>query len=836
MAAFELITFLFVLCVCLSVPAPAWLLLPGCVLSLAALGLYGHVSGWLLASFWLVFILSSILFCIPPCRRYMLTNRLFARARASFSPMGQTEREALLAGDVGFEGELFSGRTNWPAFFKRPEPHLSEEEQRFIDDKVQHFCGMVNDWQLAQAGDLSPQAWQYLKDEGFFGLMIPKAYGGLGFSAYAHSVIIMRLATRSCTAAITAMVPNSLGPAELLLAYGTEAQKDAYLPGLASGTHIPCFALTSTHAGSDAGSMIDEGIVCRGQFEGQEVLGIRLTWDKRYITLAPIATLIGLAFKMRDPDHLLGEQEEIGITVCLLPADHPGVQIGDRHSPMNLSFMNGPISGKDVFVPIDWIIGGVSMAGSGWRMLVECLSAGRGVSLPALSTASAALMTRVTSAYARVRRQFKLPLCQFEAVQEAMAYIFGSTYLLQGARKFVAASVINDNPSVLTAIAKYHMTEVSRRIIEKAMDVHGGRALQAGPNNYLYYPYVSMPIGITVEGANILTRGLIIFGQGSVRCHPYLYQEMELLNSDDNERLKKFDAILVKHIGYTVSTAMRSFLIGLSGGRLFFVRGPRSVRAYLSKIQRLSYALALCSDLALVVLGGALKRKELLSARLGDALSHLLLASSVLKTFEEEGSRANEKNYLDWAVSTSLYQAQEALYQFLDNFPNRFLSMLCKRVIFPWGRSYKAPSDRLSRSLIKPIVENTALRKKLINHCYLNESEDDAVGLVEITFKKALEVAKIERQISRAKQHNKFASHLQGKALLEVAVAKGIITHIQMKQMQAYEDLRDRALAVDVFDSALNPLTEKAQTTASTSADDMSSVSLNSECVEEKGV
>ncbi|MEE9552613.1 MAG: acyl-CoA dehydrogenase, partial [Gammaproteobacteria bacterium] len=521
---------------------------------------------------WSFFTLVLVLFALTPLRRNLISNKLFSLYKKLLPKMSTTEKEALEAGTVWWDAELFSGKPNWKKLYSLPQPKLSAEEQAFLDGPVEEVCNMLDDWKISNEDlDLPAEVWEFLKEEHFFAMIIPKQFGGLEFSALAHSAVVMKLSTRSITASVSVMVPNSLGPGILLLEYGTEEQKKYYLPRLANGAEIPCFALTAPDAGSDAGGMTDQGIVCRSEFEGkQDVLGIRLTWNKRYITLGPIATLLGLAFKLYDPEHLLGNQEGIGITLALIPTTHPGVNIGRRHLPANIPFQNGPNSGEDVFIPMDWVIGGQDKIGQGWRMLMECLSDGRGISLPALSTGAGKLASRTTGAYARIRRQFNMPIGEFEGVQEVLARIAGLTYMMDASRVLTLTALDQgEKPSVITAIIKYHLTESMRQLINDALDVHGGKAVMLGPNNYLASAYQSIPIGITVEGANILTRNMIIFGQGAIRCHPYVLKEMQAVAEDDEKMgLKQFDKAIFSHIGFVMSNIVRTFLLGISNARL----------------------------------------------------------------------------------------------------------------------------------------------------------------------------------------------------------------------------------------------------------------------------
>jgi acyl-CoA dehydrogenase len=602
---------LFIFCCAFSVSSLVWSIIFG----------LGLISITFMQSLWWPIVLLSWLAYGAALGFSFLTNwrqktlalHILPLLRKRMPAMSNTEKEAIEAGNTWWERKLFSGNPNWQELFAITKAQLTAEEQSFLNTEVDALCQKLNDWNIVYKDhDLSPEVWGYLKQQRFFGLVIPKQYGGRGFSALAHSAIITKIASRSVSAAVNTMVPNSLGPAELLLHYGTDSQKDYYLPRLATGEDIPCFALTGPEAGSDAGSITDKGIVGYGLYQGQEVLGIHLTWNKRYITLAPIATVLGIAFKLYDPKQLLGDRVDIGITLCLIPTSHPGVEIGTRHLPMHLAFMNGPTRGNNVFIPIDWIIGGQAMAGQGWRMLMECLSIGRAISLPALATAGSQLIYRLTGAYAALRQQFKTELANFDGVKQSLGTIAAYTYLLEASRQLTANAVDQHiKPSIASAIAKYHMTEMARTIINHAMDIHAGHMVQVGPRNFLAHLYISAPISITVEGANILTRNLIIFGQGAIRCHPFLLDEMQLINTDSVD-IKALDTTLMKHIGFAISNIGKSLWYGLSGGYGVWIghcEFPK-LKVYLQQLTRISTNLALLTDIYLLKLGGNLKRKE----------------------------------------------------------------------------------------------------------------------------------------------------------------------------------------------------------------------------------
>ncbi len=725
--------------------------------------------------------------------------KLFRRVSPS---MSKTEREALAAGSVWWDGELFSGRPKWRKLRQLPKPQLTAEEQAFLDGPVETLCQMLDDWNIThERYDLPPEVWQYIKDNGFFSMIIPKAYGGLEFSALAHSEVVLKVSTRSITAAVTIMVPNSLGPAKLLMEYGTQQQKDYYLPRLASGTEIPCFALTSPHAGSDAGAIPDYGIVCKQEFEGEkDVLGIRLNWDKRYITLGPVATLLGLAFKLYDPDHLLGEQEQLGITLALIPTDTPGVSIGRRHFPLNIPFMNGPNYGKDVFIPMSWIIGGQERVGQGWRMLMECLSDGRGISLPALSVGAGKMTSRAVGGYARIRRQFKLPIGRFEGVEEALARIGAYTYMMEAARTLTAVALDRgEKPSVISAIIKYHLTEKMRRLVNDGMDVIGGAGICLGPRNFLGRAYEAIPISITVEGANILTRTMIIFGQGAIRSHPYIFEELEAIGEKDPElSLEKFDRAFFSHIQFFTFNMLRSLFHGLTGSRFILVPGRRPARRYYQHLTRMSAAFALLTDTALMLLGGSLKRREKLSGRLGDVLSNMYLASATLKQFEDQGSHAEDAPLLHWVCQHCLYEIQRAIDGLLQNMPNRAAAWLIRRFVFPLGQHFKAPSDKLGHQIAELLLTPSAARDRLTRGLYLPQSTDEPLGRIEDALVKVIKAEHAERRLRHElKDYTADYHGLEG--LLAAGIEQGVISEEDAKTIRDADEARNAVIKVDDF-------------------------------------
>ncbi|MBL4774955.1 MAG: acyl-CoA dehydrogenase [Mariprofundus sp.] len=698
-----------------------------------------------------------VLFALPDRRKQWISKPIKAYISRSMPPMSDTERDAIEAGSVWWDAELFQGNPDWQKLLDMPAAKLSEAEQDFLDGPTETLCGMLDDWQISHVlHDLPPDVWAFIKQNGFFGMIIPASYGGLEFSAYAHARVIQKISSRSSAAAVTVMVPNSLGPAELLLAYGTATQKDHYLPRLASGEEVPCFALTAPTAGSDAGAIPDTGIVCKAEFEGEKTLGLLLNWDKRYITLGPVATVLGLAFHVYDPDHLLGEADDLGITCALVPVTTLGVEIGRRHDPLNIAFQNGPNSGTDVFIPMDWIIGGQDMIGKGWRMLVERLSIGRGISLPALSTAAGKMASDTTGAYARLRKQFNTSIGQFEGVQEALARIAGLTYMMDATLKLTTSALdAGEKPAVLTAIAKRYLTESMRQVINDAMDVHGGRGICMGPSNYLGRTYQSIPVAITVEGANILTRSMIIFGQGLLRCHPYLQQEIAAAAMDGKEGLDKFDRSLMAHLNYTTANIARAFLYGVSGG--YFATSPVSGESarYFRQIARFSAATSLMADMALLSLGGTLKRKEFMSGRFADALAYLYLCSAALKRFEDDGRPASDLPLLHWVCQYSLYQVQQALDAVIRNFPLRLLAWKMRAWVFPLGCRQRLPDDALSKQVAGILIEPSAARDRLIEGIYQPDSDEDVTGRLRHAMNMTIRTESIERKLRQLKISHK---------------------------------------------------------------------------------
>ncbi|WP_050477957.1 acyl-CoA dehydrogenase [Herbaspirillum rhizosphaerae] len=706
-----------------------------------------------------VCVLLAILLCVPTLliaiksiRQTLITRPALDVFRKILPSMSDTERDAIEAGTVWWDADLFSGKPDWNKLMQLPPPTLTAEEQSFLDNEVTQLCAMVSDWDTTVAWqDLQPEAWQFVKDKGFLGMIIPRQYGGKQFSAYMHSQVIMKLSSRCSVAAISVMVPNSLGPAELLLHYGTEEQKNHYLPRLARGEEIPCFALTSPYAGSDAAAIPDVGIVCKGMHEGREVLGFRVTWNKRYITLAPVATVLGLAFRALDPDHLLGGSAEPGITCALIPTKHPGVVTGRRHWPLNAVFQNGPTSGENVFIPLDWVIGGQAQVGKGWRMLMECLAAGRAISLPSSSVGFSKMAVRGTSAYAAMRRQFKIAIGKFEGIQEALARMGGNLYMMDATRRMSSLAVdAGEKPSVISAISKYHVTERGRIVVNDGMDVIGGKGICMGPGNFLARVYQQIPIAITVEGANILTRCLIIFGQGAIRCHPYVLKEMAAANDPDHDRaLEDFDKAFFGHLSFVAANMARSLVFGLSAGLLAGApaQAAEETRVYYRAVSRMSACFSLLTDVSMLVLGGSLKFRERISARLGDVLSQLYLISATLKRYEDDGRQRNDLPYLEWSVQDALYRAQEAMLEVLDNFPNPFIALALRIWMFPLGLSYRKPSDRLASEVAVAMQTPGASRDRLVADIYQPDAGTDPLGSGERAFNLLPQVHEIETRL-----------------------------------------------------------------------------------------
>jgi len=785
----------------LGAPILWWTIAGGALLAgLSLVAGFSAGANWILLG---VFAVFAAVLNVASLRRMLISDRILAVFRRILPEMSDTEKEALDAGTVWWDADLFSGKPDWQRLLSFQAPRLTPEEQAFLDGPCEEVCAMVDDWEVThERYDLPPRVWQFLKDKGFFGMIIPKRYGGLGFSALAHSSVVMKLSTRSNALAVTVMVPNSLGPAELLLHYGTEDQKNNMLPRLARGADIPCFALTGPEAGSDAASIPDRAIVCKGMWQGKEVLGMRVSWDKRYITLGPVATLIGLAFRLYDPEHLLGNNEDIGITCALVPANTPGVQIGRRHLPLNAVFQNGPTWGKDVFMPIDWIIGGQEYAGKGWMMLMSCLAAGRSISLPASSVGGVKALARYTGAYARVRSQFKTPIGRLEGVEEALGRIAANAYMMEAVRVMTAGAVDSgEKPAVVSAIAKYHMTERARKAVDDAMDIHGGKGICLGPNNWIGRGYQVTPVAITVEGANILTRSLIIFGQGAIRCHPYVLREMRAAKElSGAEASYEFDDALTSHIGHVVSNGVRAFVHGLTGSR-FAPRpagaAPETARYY-QRLGHLSAALAFLADVSMGTLGGALKRKEKISARLGDVLSMMYLVSATLKRYEDQGRIQEDLPLLHWSVRDALWQAQQAIDALYANFPIKPLRWLLRWAVFPLGTPFRPPKDKHNRDSARLALAPGAARDRLTAGMYVPGDESDATGVLEAAFRASVACAPIDQKLREALKARTLVPRPDADAA-SLAREAGVISADEHAQWQKKEALRKEVIKVDDF-------------------------------------
>jgi acyl-CoA dehydrogenase len=733
-------------------------------------------------------------------RRERISKPIFEWAKGVMPPISETERDAIDAGTVWFDGEIFTGTPDWDRLLATPPASLSSEERAFMEGPVRELCAMVDDWKLVwEDRDLPKPVWDFLREKKFFGMIIPKKYGGLGFSNTAHSEVVRTISSASVTAGVTVMVPNSLGPGELLMHFGTEEQRDHWLPRLADGREIPCFGLTSAEAGSDAAAMTDTGIVEYGEHEGERVLGIRLNFAKRYITLGPVATVMGLAFKLSDPHNHLGGGEDRGITVALLPTSTPGVSHGDRHVPLFTWFQNGPLSGKDVFIPLEWVLGGPERVGQGWRMLMTALAAGRGISLPSQSAASAAMCARATGAYARIRTQFNVPIGKFEGIQEPMAEIAANAYQIDAARRLTVAALDEDHkPSVISAIMKFHATDRMRRSVEHAMDIHGGKAIIEGPKNYLGPQYRSVPIGITVEGANILTRNLMIFGQGAVRSHPYMLKELLALSDEDEARgLEEFDRHFWGHAGHSALNALRAFVRGWTGGLAAPAPRKAALSGHWRQLSRYAAAFALLSDLSLLTLGGALKRKEMLSARLGDILAELYLSAAVLKRFEDEGRQEADRPLVDFIMTRGRQRMGVAFKGVLANLPARWAAWLVRVLAFPLGVPNPEPSDAARTRLAEMLMEPGAQRDRLAPDLYLGEGhETHALKDLEHAFELLSSVAPIEKKLRDARIGE-----------VERAVETGLISADERRRLVEAQEAVAKVVAVDAFPMAdVSPL------------------------------
>lgn len=775
-----------------------------------ALGATGLVACWLLGASGgatvvaaALLALVAALLLIGPIRKALITTPLLKFFRKVLPPLSQTERIALETGSVGFEGELFTGDPDWNTLLNYPKPELTADEQAFLDGPVEELCRMVDEWQINHVhADLPPEMWEFIKKNRFFGMIIPKEYGGLGFSALAHHKVIQKLATASSVVSSTVGVPNSLGPGELLMHYGTQEQKEYYLPRLAVGEEVPCFALTGPFAGSDATSIPDYGIVCKGEWNGAQVLGVRLTFDKRYITLAPVATLIGLAFRMYDPDGLIGDTRDIGITLALMPRDTPGVDAGRRHFPLNSPFQNGPVRGKDVFIPLSQLIGGVEKAGLGWNMLNECLAVGRSITLPSTASGGVKFAAVVAGAYARIRKQFGLSIGRFEGVEEALSRIGGRAYAASALSQATAAAVDRgDVPSVPSAIAKYHCTEMGRQSASDFMDIVGGKGIILGPRNLGGRAWQASPIAITVEGANIMTRSLLIFGQGAILCHPWVMKEMKAAQDPDHATgLRDFDRNLFGHMGFAISNAVRSFWFGITGAKIGAAPGDDYTRRYFRKLDRYSANLALMADVSMLMLGGKLKFKESLSGRLGDVLSHLYMTSAMLKRYHDEGAPEAEQPLLAWAFHDSVHRIETSLSAALRNFPIRPVGWLMWALVFPLGRRAVPPGDRLSHRVAALLMSPNAARERLAKGVFLTPGPNNPGGRIDSYLAKAIAAEPVERKLMKALKNSDIQA-LDFASQLEEGVREGWITAEERAQLEELRELTLDAISVDDFDA-----------------------------------
>lgn len=752
----------------------------------------------------LAYGLPALAFNLPQLRRGWISKPMFRFYRNAMPEISQTERDALEAGTTWWDAQLFTGKPDWRELLEFEPARLSEAEQAFLDGPVDKLCGMLDDYQIDNVDhDLPQQAWDFIKSEGFFGMMIPEEFGGKGFSAYGHAAVVMKIATRSISAALTVMIPNSVGPAKLLLKYGTDEQKQHYLPRLANAEEIPCFALTGPEAGSDAGALPDTGVVCKGKFEGKETLGIKLNFDKRYITLGPVATVLGLAFKLRDPDGLLGDKKNLGITLALVPSHLKGVEQGKRHNPMHMAFLNGPLRGKDVFIPLDYLIGGQEFAGKGWRMLMECLTDGRSISLPALSTASAKVAMRTAGAYARVREQFKTPIGRFEGIQEALARIGGNTYTMDAARLMTLAALdAGHKPSVIAGIVKYNLTERARSVINDAIEVHGGAAICLGPRNPLGQLHSFPAVGVTVEGHNILTRNLMVFGQGAIRCHPYLLTELEAVrDADEKAGLKTFDKTLQAHLGFGVRNACRSLVLALTGGRLARAPvGAGSLAREYQRLERMAASFAIATDVLLLSYRGSLKRRERISGRMADVLSQLYLATAALKHFNDQGRPEADLPLVRWAVADALHKMQTAFDALLENVEPRPAAWLLKLLIFPLGRHFRRPSDTLEARVAGMLIADNESRERMAAGMYNPTDAGERLVMLETAMRKLNEAQPLHKVLRKAVK----AGEVKGRNLeerLSSAVEAGVLKPEEAGALRGAAEAQLAAIQVDEFDA-----------------------------------
>jgi len=747
---------------------------------------------WLLIAYFAV----MAIFNIKPIRRALISGPLMKVMAPIMPKISETERTALDAGVTWVETDLFSGKPDFKKLMTEPYPDLTEEEKSFMEGPVERLCESVDDWEVWEKRDISPKTWEIIKKEKFLGMIIPKEYGGLGFSALAHSEVIQKVASRSVPACITIMVPNSLGPAELLIHYGTEEQRRRYLPKLASGDEIPCFALTEPTAGSDAGSITASGVVFKGA-DGKPA--IRLNWNKRYITLAAISTTLGLAFRLRDPDNLLGKGEDVGITCALIPHNTPGVVLGRRHDPLSVPFYNCPTQGHDVVIPIDQVVGGAEGCGKGWKMLMECLAAGRGISLPAQSVGGSKMITRAISAYASIRKQFGVAIGKFEGIEEPMARIAGMNYVVEAMRKYTCGALDKGiKPPVITAMAKYNATEIARHGINDAMDISGGSGISRGPRNLLAHLYIAMPIGITVEGANIMTRTLIIFGQGALRAHPYAYKEVKAIGEKD---VAGFDGAFWGHIGHVVRNTCRSIGLSLSRGYLAPspVGGPTA--KYYRRLSWASASFAIMADIAMGTLGGSLKTREMVTGRFADILSWMYMGTATLRRYEAEGRRKEDLPFVEYALNHALYEIQKGFDGLFANIGVPGLRWLFKGIVGTWSSVNTigtAHSDRETHKIASAIQDDPELRQRHTEGIFMPKNTQEQLALLDATYTIVKRAEAAEKKIRKA-VHDKTLPRVKGPQAYQAALDKGVITKEDFADLTKAEEMRYAAVQVDDF-------------------------------------
>lgn len=759
-------------------------------------GALGDIALWFPA-------LAAAALAIPALRKSIFTGPVFSTIRRILPKVSETEQEALDAGTVGWDAELFSGKPDWQKLRQIPKINLTAEEQAFLEGPTEELCAMLKDWHIRQGlNDIPDEIWNFIREKGFFGMLISKEHGGLGFSAQAQSLIVGKVSACSPDVGVCVMVPNSLGPGELIEKFGTDTQKQNYLAALAKGEEVPCFALTGPTSGSDAANMRDVGIICHGEHNGRQTLGIRLSWEKRYISLGPKATLLGLAFRVFDPDNLIGDSKDIGITCALIPADHAGVKIGRRHQPAGCAFPNGPNWGEDVFIPLDWVIGGEQRVGQGWRMLMSCLAVGRAISLPASSAAATKQLLRVTSAYARIRKQFGIPIGRMEGVQERLARMVEAAYVTESGRAITASLVeAGAKPAVISALLKYQATEWMRTSVNDAMDIHGGRGVCDGPKNYLIGAYSALPVSITVEGANILTRSLIVFAQGALRSHPYLYDEIKAAQETDHQKgLKQFDSVFINHLGFLMSNIAGTLFHNLTRG--IFASRPKDIANtahWYRKLSAGSKNFALLADLTVCLLGGGLKQKQQITGRLADALSELYLMSCMLKRFEDDNAPQADRKVLDYAMQNALYRFEQALAGVIRNFPVKLMRPVLKTLIFPLGARAIPASDTKGQSIVDAVLQPGEMRDNLTRYLFRSRERHHPTGVLELTLEKTFEVEAIEKKLDKAIRKGEVKRH-HGNDWFREAVEKQILSSQEAEMLKEYETLLQEAIAVDHFD------------------------------------